>query len=55
LRLTCLWQVRGRANLPFPKQVELDIEYLTHRNLLMDLLIVLAPFRPYFSRAELTD
>jgi lipopolysaccharide/colanic/teichoic acid biosynthesis glycosyltransferase len=39
--LTCLWQVNGRANLPFPKQVELDIEYLTHRNLLMDVLIVL--------------
>jgi lipopolysaccharide/colanic/teichoic acid biosynthesis glycosyltransferase len=33
--------VSGRANLPFPKQVELDIEYLVHRNLLMDLLIVL--------------
>jgi exopolysaccharide biosynthesis WecB/TagA/CpsF family protein len=39
--LTCLWQVSGRANLPFPKQVELDIEYLTHRNVLMDTLIVL--------------
>ena len=39
--LTCLWQVSGRANLPFPKQVELDIEYLTHRNLWMDVSIVL--------------
>jgi exopolysaccharide biosynthesis WecB/TagA/CpsF family protein len=39
--LTCLWQVSGRANLPFPKQVELDIEYLTHRNVLMDTMIVL--------------
>jgi exopolysaccharide biosynthesis WecB/TagA/CpsF family protein len=39
--LTCLWQVSGRANLPFPKQVELDIEYLTHRNVLMDTIIVL--------------
>jgi lipopolysaccharide/colanic/teichoic acid biosynthesis glycosyltransferase len=26
--LTCLWQVGGRADLPFPKQVELDIEYI---------------------------
>jgi lipopolysaccharide/colanic/teichoic acid biosynthesis glycosyltransferase len=26
--LTCLWQVGGRSDLPFPKQVELDIEYI---------------------------
>jgi lipopolysaccharide/colanic/teichoic acid biosynthesis glycosyltransferase len=26
--LTCLWQVRGRSNLSFVQQVELDIEYI---------------------------
>jgi lipopolysaccharide/colanic/teichoic acid biosynthesis glycosyltransferase len=26
--LTCLWQVRGRSDLSFAQQVELDIEYI---------------------------
>ncbi len=26
--LTCLWQVRGRSNLSFEQQVDLDIEYI---------------------------
>ena len=26
--LTCLWQVSGRSELPFEKQVQLDIEYI---------------------------
>ena len=39
--LTCLWQVSGRADIPFPQQVELDINYLEKRNLLMDLGILL--------------
>jgi len=39
--LTCLWQVSGRADLPFDRQVELDIEYLTTRTVLMDILIML--------------
>jgi exopolysaccharide biosynthesis WecB/TagA/CpsF family protein len=39
--LTCLWQVGGRANLPFERQVDLDIEYLLRRNTLMDLVILL--------------
>ncbi len=38
--LTCLWQVSGRADLPFERQVELDIEYLRNRSVLMDLLIL---------------
>jgi exopolysaccharide biosynthesis WecB/TagA/CpsF family protein len=39
--LTCLWQVGGRANLPFERQVDLDIEYLARRNTLLDLVILL--------------
>jgi len=38
--LTCLWQVSGRANIPFARQVELDVEYLEQRNTLKDLLIL---------------
>jgi lipopolysaccharide/colanic/teichoic acid biosynthesis glycosyltransferase len=26
--LTCLWQVRGRSDLSFDQQVELDVEYI---------------------------
>lgn len=39
--LTCLWQVSGRADLPFDRQVDLDIEYLQRRNTFMDLMILL--------------
>jgi len=39
--LTGLWLVSGRADLPFDRQVELDIEYLTTRTVLMDILIML--------------
>ena len=39
--LTCLWQIGGRADVPFEKQVELDVQYLTTRNVLMDVLIML--------------
>ena len=43
--LTCIWQVSGRSRLPFPKQLELDIEYIRKRNLLLDLRLVFATFR----------
>ncbi len=39
--LTGLWQVSGRADLPFPRQVELDIDYLTTRTLAMDIMLLL--------------
>jgi lipopolysaccharide/colanic/teichoic acid biosynthesis glycosyltransferase len=38
--LTCLWQVRGRSNLPFKEQVRLDIEYIESRSVLRDLEIM---------------
>jgi lipopolysaccharide/colanic/teichoic acid biosynthesis glycosyltransferase len=38
--LTCLWQISGRADLPFDRQVELDIEYLSNRTVLKDLFIL---------------
>jgi len=39
--LTCLWQISGRANLPFERQVALDVDYLRRRSLLLDLSILL--------------
>ena len=26
--LTCIWQVSGRGDIPFPQQVELDVQYI---------------------------
>jgi lipopolysaccharide/colanic/teichoic acid biosynthesis glycosyltransferase len=39
--LTCLWQVRGRADLPFWRQLELDVEYIESQSLWLDLKLVL--------------
>ena len=38
--LTGLWQVSGRNNLPYQERVTLDLRYARHRNLLMDLQII---------------
>ena len=38
--LTCLWQIQGRAEIPFEGQVELDREYVARRSLLLDLKIL---------------
>lgn len=38
--LTCIWQISGRADLPFPEQVRLDIEYIQKRNLWLDLKLL---------------
>jgi exopolysaccharide biosynthesis WecB/TagA/CpsF family protein len=39
--ITCTWQVSGRSNIPFPRQVALDVEYLESRSLWRDLVILL--------------
>lgn len=38
--LTCTWQVSGRADIPFDRQVELDVEYLRNRTFLGDLRLI---------------
>jgi lipopolysaccharide/colanic/teichoic acid biosynthesis glycosyltransferase len=38
--LTCIWQISGRSDIPFDRWVELDIEYVRRRNLLLDLKIL---------------
>jgi lipopolysaccharide/colanic/teichoic acid biosynthesis glycosyltransferase len=39
--LTCLWQIGGRADIPFPQQVQLDIQYIESRSLRGDVGILL--------------
>jgi lipopolysaccharide/colanic/teichoic acid biosynthesis glycosyltransferase len=40
--LTCLWQIRGRNNVTsFEEWVRMDLEYIDHWSLSLDLLILL--------------
>lgn len=39
--LTCIWQISGRADIPFEKQVELDIDYIERRSLWLDIKLIL--------------
>lgn len=39
--MTGLWQVSGRSNLPFVEMVKLDIEYIEHWSLWLDIKILL--------------
>jgi len=39
--LTCIWQVSGRSNLDFPRQVELDVEYIENQSLWLDCKLLL--------------
>lgn len=38
--LTCLWQISGRSNLPFSRWLELDLDYIEHWSLSLDLKIL---------------
>ncbi len=38
--LTCIWQVSGRGDIPFPRQVELDVEYINTRSIGVDLRLL---------------
>lgn len=39
--ITCFWQVSGRAELPWEKQVELDLDYIHQRSFKTDLKLML--------------
>lgn len=39
--LTCLWQISGRSELSYEEWVLLDLYYLRHRSLVLDLLIII--------------
>jgi lipopolysaccharide/colanic/teichoic acid biosynthesis glycosyltransferase len=38
--LTCIWQVSGRSNIPFPQQVNLDVQYIEEQSLWTDLKLL---------------
>jgi lipopolysaccharide/colanic/teichoic acid biosynthesis glycosyltransferase len=39
--ITCLWQIKGRSEIPFSQQVQLDLEYIGSQNIFKDLIILL--------------
>ncbi|MEZ9235207.1 WecB/TagA/CpsF family glycosyltransferase [Shewanella sp. 10N.286.52.A9] len=39
--ITCIWQVSGRSDIPFDKQVELDIDYIYKQSLKEDISLLL--------------
>jgi exopolysaccharide biosynthesis polyprenyl glycosylphosphotransferase len=39
--ITCIWQISGRSELSFCKQVELDLHYIAHQTILADVFILL--------------
>ena len=38
--LTCLWQISGRSELSYEEWIRLDLYYVRHRSVLLDLLIM---------------
>lgn len=38
--LTCIWQVSGRNSIGFDEWVEMDLEYIEKRNLLLDIKLI---------------
>lgn len=38
--LTCIWQVSGRSDIPFDRQVLMDIDYIQQSSLKTDLLLL---------------
>jgi lipopolysaccharide/colanic/teichoic acid biosynthesis glycosyltransferase len=39
--LACIWQVSGRSEVPFPQQVEMDLDYIRAPSLWADLWLLL--------------
>jgi len=39
--LTCIWQVSGRSEIPFPEQVLMDVRYIHEKSLATDVALLL--------------
>ena len=39
--ITCIWQVSGRSNIPFPQQVQLDVQYIQSQSIWLDIKLLL--------------
>ncbi len=48
--LTCLWQISGRSRIGFQEWMRLDLEYIRHRSLALDLKILLRTIPAVLSR-----
>ena len=48
--LTCLWQVSGRSEISFSEWVQLDLYYIQHQSLLLDLKILIRTLPAVVSR-----
>ncbi|HVP37962.1 MAG TPA: sugar transferase [Candidatus Saccharimonadales bacterium] len=48
--ITCLWQISGRSRLGFDEWMRLDLEYIRHRSLALDLKILLRTLPAVLSR-----
>ena len=46
--LTCIWQVSGRNSIGFDEWVDMDLEYITTRNLSMDIKLIFKTVRVLF-------
>ena len=38
--ITCLWQIRGRSDIPFDQQVGLDLQYIRSQSFFKDVMIL---------------
>jgi lipopolysaccharide/colanic/teichoic acid biosynthesis glycosyltransferase len=38
--ITCFWQVSGRSDIPFPAQVQLDLQYIESQSVWLDLKLL---------------
>jgi exopolysaccharide biosynthesis polyprenyl glycosylphosphotransferase len=39
--ITCIWQVSGRSDIPFPQQVQLDVQYIQSQSFWLDIKLLL--------------
>jgi lipopolysaccharide/colanic/teichoic acid biosynthesis glycosyltransferase len=39
--ITCIWQVSGRSDIPFPEQVKLDVRYIESQSIGLDIKLLL--------------
>ena len=48
--LTCLWQVSGRSEISFSEWIQLDLYYIQHQSLLLDIKILIRTLPAILSR-----
>jgi lipopolysaccharide/colanic/teichoic acid biosynthesis glycosyltransferase len=48
--ITCLWQISGRSRIGFQEWMRLDLEYIKHRSLWLDLKIIVRTIPAVLSR-----